>query len=536
MMFDTLICNGTLVDGTGAGARQADLGIRNEVIADIGDLGDATADRIVDATGQVVAPGFIDIHTHSDLTLLAEPHGLSKILQGVTTEVTGNCGYSPFPISPARTETLRETLSSVFGDAVPWTWQDLEGYRQAATEIGLAINIAPLVGHSAVRGMVVGFEDRPATADEIRAMNYQVDQAMAQGAFGFSTGLTLPPSAYGDTAEIIALTEAMARWPGRIYTSHIRCWSGYHITGVQEAVDIGLATGVPVQVAHMAVNDPRHWGEADTVIEVCEDAVKSGHDVTFDVYPYDASSSGFSQCMPTWAQSGGPAALLSRIRTPATRRQIRDDMLEEGLFRGWPWLWDRLLVSTTHTEAAKPYEGLTIQEAAHEMNLEPVDAALTLMELDDARLTIIFFYRTEEDMCAFLTHPLGMMGSDGLALTPGTRVGAGRPHPRSYGAHARVLGRYVREQSILTLEEAVYKMSGQVADRLLLRDRGRLQPGYKADIAVFDPETVADRATFEDPHQFAAGVSHVFVNGALAVNNGAYVGSRTGQVLAASQS
>ena len=284
----------------------------------------------------------------------------------------------------------------------------------------------------------------------------------------------------------------------------------------------------------MAVNDPRHWGEADTVIQVCEDAVASGHDVTFDVYPYDASSSGFSQCMPTWAQSGGLGALLSRIRTPATRQQIRDDMLAEGLFRGWPWLWDRLLVSTAHTEAAKPYEGLTLQEVADEMNLEPVDAALTLMDLDDARLTIIFFYRTEGDMCAFLTHPLGMMGSDGLALTPGTRVGGGRPHPRSYGAHARVLGRYVREQSILTLEQAVYKMSGQVAERLCLRDRGQLQSGHKADVVVFNPDTVADCATFEDPHQFAAGISHVLVNGTLAVDNGAYTGSRTGQVLEAS--
>ncbi len=532
-MFDTLIRNGMLVDGTGAAPRPGDLGIRDAVIADIGDLGHAVAMQTIDAAGQVVAPGFIDIHTHSDLALLAEPYGLSKVLQGVTTEVTGNCGYSPFPVVPACMDTLRATLSSIFGDAVPWTWQDLAGYRQAATEIGLSINIAPLVGHSAVRGMVVGFADRPATADEITAMRYQVDQAMAQGAFGLSTGLTLPPSAYGDTAEIIALTEAMARWPGRIYTSHIRCWAGYHITGVQEAVDIGIATGVPVQVAHMAVNDPRYWGEADTVIQVCEDAVMSGHDVTFDVYPYDASSSGFSQCLPTWAQADGPAALLARIRTPAIREDIRHDMLQEGLFRGWPWLWDRLLIGTTHTVAAKPYEGLTIQEAAHEMNLEPVDAALTLMDLDDARLTVIFFYRTEEDMCTFLTHPLGMMGSDGFALTPGTRVGSGRPHPRSYGAHARILGRYVREKPILTLEEAVYKMSGQVADRLCLRDRGRLQPGYKADIAVFDPDTVTDHATFENPHQLATGISHVFVNGTLAVDNGTYTDSRTGQVLEA---
>ena len=353
-MFDTRIRNGLLVDGTGAKPYLGDVGIKDGTIAGIGDLGHTNATNMVDAVGQVVSPGFIDIHTHSDLTLLAEPQGMSKVMQGVTTEVTGNCGFRPFPVSTDRTEELRAALSSIFGDSVPWTWQDLAGYRQAVSEIGLSINIAPLVGHSAVRGMIVGFEDRVATDNEIEAMQYQIDLAMEQGAVGFSTGLTLPPSAYGDITEIIALSKAMARWPGRIYTSHIRCWAGYHVKGVQEAIDIGIAAGVPVQVAHMAVNDPRHWGEADTVIKVCEDAVAAGHDITFDVYPYAASSSGFSQCIPTWAQSGGPSALLARIRNPETRLDIRRDMLKEGLFRGWPWLWDRLLISTTHCDATKP--------------------------------------------------------------------------------------------------------------------------------------------------------------------------------------
>ncbi len=531
MIFDTLIRNGLLVDGTGAKAFHGDVGIQDGKITGMGALAGAAAPSAIDAAGQVVAPGFIDIHTHSDLTLLAEPLGMSKVMQGVTTEVIGNCGYSPFPVSRECTEALRGTLSSIFGDAVPWTWRDLGGYREAVAEIGLSINIAPLVGHSAVRGMIVGFEDRPASADAIRAMQYQVELAMEQGAVGFSTGLTLPPSTYGDTAEIISLTRAMARWPGRIYTSHIRCWAGYHVKGVQEAIDIGMATGVPVQVAHMAVNDPRHWGEADTVIRVCEDAVAAGHDVTFDVYPYAASSSGFSQCIPTWAQSGGPSALLARIRDPHTRRTIRDDMLREGLFRGWPWLWDRLLISTTHTAVAKPYEGMTMEEAAHVLDVEPVDASLTLMDLDEARLGVVFFYRTEEDMQTFLRHPLGMMGSDGYALTPGTRLDTGKPHPRSYGAHARVLGRYVRQEPILTLEEAVFKMSGQVAARLGLGDRGRLQEDCRADIVVFDPDTVADQATFQDPHQFATGISHVLVDGIPVVSQGRHTGQRPGAVL-----
>lgn len=530
-MFDIRIQNGLLVDGTGGEPYLGDVGVVGSQITGVGDLGSKGASYVIDAEGQVVAPGFIDIHTHSDLTLLAEPKGMSKVMQGVTTEVTGNCGYSPFPVSSEGVDDLRSAMSSIFGDSVPWTWQDLAGYRQVVTEIGSSINIAPLVGHSAVRGLVVGFEDRTASPDEISDMQYQVDKAMDQGAVGFSTGLTLPPSAYGDTSEIIALTKAMARWPGRIYTSHIRCWAGYHIKGVQEAIDIGIAAGVPVQVAHMAVNDPHHWGEAETVIRVCEDAVTAGHDVTFDVYPYAASSSGFSQCIPTWAQSGGPSALLARIRNYKDRKAIRDDMLKEGLFRGWPWLWDRLLISTTHTEAAKPYEGMSIQEAAQTLDMEPVDAALALMDLDDAKLGIIFFYRTEEDMKAFLRHPLGMMGSDGYALTPGLRIDAGKPHPRSYGAHARVLGRYVRQEPILAMEEAVFKMSGQVAERLGLKDRGRLREGGKADIAVFDPDTVQDQATFENPLQFATGISHVLVNGVAVVDKGEHTGQQPGQVL-----
>ena len=530
-MFDILITNGLVVDGTKQPATKLDIGIQGDHITAIDHLNGAEAKRFIDATRLVVSPGFIDIHTHSDLTLLAEPQGMSKVHQGVTTEVSGNCGYSPFPISPERTHLLRDTLSSIFADAVDWTWTDLNGYRDVVARQGVGINIAPLVGHSAIRGTTVGFEDRPASPEEVKLMQRLAAEAMDQGAFGLSTGLTLPPSAYGDTQEIVALAETMAAYPDRFYTSHIRAWAGNHIKGVAEAIDIGRQARVPVQVSHMAVNDPLHWGEADTVITVCEAAVADGIDVTFDVYPYAASSSGFSQCIPTWAQSGGQDALLARIRDPGSRRAIRADMLKHGLFRGWPWLWDRLQVSTAHTPEVRPYEGLTMQQVAELMNVDPVDAALTLMDLDEAKLTVIFFYRTEEDMRAFLRHPLGMMGSDGLALAPGDKLGQGKPHPRSYGAHARVLGRYVRQEPVLSLEEAVYKMSGQVADRLGLRDRGRIAVGQVADVAIFDPETVIDRADFSDPHQYATGIQYVLVNGELALDGGVHTGVLAGQML-----
>ena len=533
-MFDILIRGGAVADGSGTPLFPADIGIERDRITAVEPLPGAAAARIINASGLVVAPGFIDIHTHSDLTLLADGRGMSKVCQGVTTEVCGNCGYSPFPIPADRRPLLQGILSSIYGDAVEWTWTDLAGYRARATAQGIGINLAPLVGHSAIRGSVVGFEDRPAASEELHRMGRVLQETLEQGAFGFSTGLTLPPSAYGDEAEIVALARTLAGYPGRFYTSHIRAWAGYHVRGVEEAVDIGRAAGVPVQVSHMSINDPKHWGEAASVIEVCERAAASGADVTFDVYPYAASSSGFSQCFPTWAQSGGLDALAARLRDPESRARIRAAMLAEGLFRGWPWLWDRLRVSATHSPATRPYEGLTIQQTAAALAMEPIDAALFLMEADDARLEVIFYYRTEEDMRAFLRHPLAMVGSDGLAIAPGGRLGAGKPHPRSYGAQARVLGRYVREAHVLSLEEAVHKMSGKVADRLGLRDRGRVRRGQAADLVVFDPATVVDRADFENPHQYPAGIEFVLVNGRVAVERGEHTGVAAGRVLAAS--
>jgi N-acyl-D-amino-acid deacylase len=533
-VFDILIRGGSIADGSGAPRFAADVGIEGDRITAVEPLARAEAVRTIEAGGLVVAPGFIDIHTHSDLTLLADGRGLSKVRQGVTTEVCGNCGYSPFPVPLERREQLAGTLSSIYSDAVEWTWTDLAGYRARAAAQGIGMNVAPLVGHSAIRGAVVGFEDRPADRDELRAMRRLLEATLEQGAFGFSTGLTLPPSAYGDTAEIVELARALSRYRGRFYTSHIRGWAGYHVRGVEEAVDVGRAGGVPVQVSHMSINDPNHWGEAPTVIAVCERAAAAGLDVTFDVYPYAASSSGFNQCLPTWAQSGGLEALVARLRDATSRARVRAAMLEEGLFRGWPWRWDRLRVSAAHTAAARPYEGLTIEQAAAALGLEPIDAALWLMDADDGRLEVIFYYRTEGDMRAFLRHPLGMVGSDGLAIAASGRLGSGKPHPRSYGAHARVLGRYVREEGVLALEEAVHKMSGKVADRLGLADRGRVRRGQAADLVLFDPAAVADRADFDDPHQYAAGVEYVLVNGRLTIERGEHTGAAAGRVLEAS--
>ena len=533
-MFDLLIVGGTVVDGTGAQTYPADVAVNGDRIAAIGNLHHAEARRVIDASGKIVTPGFIDMHTHSDLTMRADARGWSKLRQGVTTDVTGNCGMTPYPVAddPDRARILKESLFAI-ADDMDWGWHDLHGYREALHAQGIAINLAPLVGHSAIRGAAMGFGEEPATPDSVATMSRLLAEALDHGAFGLSTGLTLPPSSYGDTDEVVAIARTLARRPGRLYCSHVRGDTVAGPTGMREALEIGRRADVPVHLAHMAVNDPRRWGTASDVMAEIDEAVVAGVDVTCDVYPYAASSSGFSQCLPGWAQSGGRLDTVARLRDPATRARVREDMEANGLLAGWPWHWDRLMICRVVHPEWRYTEGMTFADLAAARGIAPVDAALDLMVADEGRVQIIFFYRTEEDMRTFLRHPRSMVGSDGSALTADGPTGGGRPHPRNYGAAARILGRYVRETPVLSLEDAVHRMTGKVADRLGLRDRGRIRAGCAADIAVIDAHHVIDHATFDAPHQYATGIPWVVVNGAVAVAEGEPTGIHRGRVLAA---
>ena len=530
-MYDIIISNGVIVDGSGKNSFSADIAIFDGKICKIDKNINGEAKKYIDANNSFVVPGFIDIHTHSDISLYIDSRGMSKVKQGVTTDVTGNCGYSPFPVNNLTKKDHQSNLNSIYGEEIDWQWSNLNEYRKCLENNGLGINIAPLVGHSAVRSTVMGFKERSASLDDIRQMKYLLDESMDQGAFGFSTGLTLPPSAYADTEEIVQLTSVLKNYNKRFYTSHIRAWAGFHKSGVEEAVNIGMKCHVPVQVSHMAINDPKHWGEADQVIEICENAVVDGFDVTFDVYPYTASSSGFSQCFPIWSQSGGLDHLVQRLKNPSTRKQIKHDMLDEGLFRGWPWMWDKLVVASVNNSDLQEFEGLNFESIGEKFNLAPIDAALELMFLDNARLRILFFYRTENDMKSFLAHPLGMLGSDGLAIINEGILGKGKPHPRSYGAHTRVLEKYVRDENLLSLENAIFKMSGQIASRLGFKDRGLIKNNYWADICIFRFENIHEKATYDDPHQYSEGMDYVIVNGEVVLNQGISTGILPGKVL-----
>lgn len=526
MHVDLLFKNATLVDGTGEPARLASVAVQDGRVVGVGEIGAERAHRVIDADGLVLCPGFIDIHTHSDVSVVLDAACQSKILQGVTTEVTGNCSFSPFPIEPKRL-TLHEDHLHRIGDGVPpLIWTDLDGYAEVIGENPPALNIAPLIGHGTVRVAVMGVDQREPSPDELEAMRQLVARDLDQGAFGFSTGLTHVPSAYGDESEVTELVKVVASRDG-LYATHSRNSGGGEFGSVEEALRTAIAAGARLEYSHAAINHPDRWGRAGEVVALIEEARERGLDVGFDVYPYDASSSSLTQYLPPWVQDGGTEAMRHRLADPDTLERAEHE-LAAGWFGGIPWHWDRVLISRTGP-GDEWCVGMTIEEAAASRSMSP--AAFTLKVCIDHGndAGVVLFYRTEEDMTTFLGHPLSVVGSDGSAVP--LDQGYRRPHPRGFGTYPRVLGRYVREQGLLSLPEAVRKMTGEVAARLQLPDRGVVRPGTVADLVVFDPETVIDTATFTDPARAPIGVHHVVVNGELAVDGGDQTPVRSGRLL-----
>jgi N-acyl-D-aspartate/D-glutamate deacylase len=527
--FDLLVRGASILDGNGSPPRAGDLGVRDGQIAALGVIPeDATAARVLDGADQVVCPGFIDVHTHSDVSLLLDGAGESKVFQGVTTEVVGNCSFSAFPLNLShRRELHADHLARIGDDPVALEWTDLDSYARVLERSGIAINIAPQVGHGTVRVAAMGVEDRPPTDAELAVMQRLVAEAMEQGAFGLSTGLTHVPSAYGNTDEVVALVTVAARFGGH-YATHARAGYGWHFRAVDEAVEIGRRSGGRVEFSHVAINDPARWRQHAAVIERFERGRDEGVDIVYDVYPYAASSSSLTQYLPGWVQAGGTQAMAERLSDPTTRERAGTE-LAAGWFGGIPWLWDRVVVSRAGDPSDTTSAGQSLAALAEQQDVPPEELVLRLCESRGNAVQVVLFYRTEEDMQAFLRHPLSVVGSDGSAI-PFAR-GDEQPHPRNYGASARVLGRYVRELGVLDLATAVHKMTGRAAERMGIRDRGLLREGMAADLVVFEPARVADRATFEDPCQPPDGITCVVVNGEIVVENGRETPARPGRVL-----
>jgi N-acyl-D-amino-acid deacylase len=527
-MLDILIKNGLVVDGTGKPAFKADVGIAAGRIALVAEGIEQETKRTIQAPGLYLAPGFIDPHTHSDLTLLADPRAESKIHQGVTTEVIGNCGFSPAPLLGAAVEEVRAEAELLGIDV---TWTSVAEYLECLRHPGITVNVVPLVGHNTVRGSVLGYDDVQPEPAKQAEMERLVADAMEQGARGLSTGLFYPPGFYARTEEVINLARVAAHHGG-IYASHIRSESDLLLEAVAEAIEIGEQAEINVEVAHLKLAGYHNWGDVDRLIVMLEEARARDVRLGCDQYPYNASSTWLAAMLPYWAQAGGAKATAERLGSPDVRAQLRKDWEEnrvEWEDRGGVRDWTDILVSECDTRPE--VLGKSIAEIAAAEGKDPLEAAFDLIVVSKGQVGCVWFDQSEENVRTLMRHPMVVVGSDGSSMSPHGVLGQRRPHPRSYGTFPRVLGRYVREEKVLSLEEAVKKMTSVTAERFDLTDRGVIREGSWADLVLFDPQTVTDRATFTDPHQYPVGIPYVVVNGVVVIDQGQHTGALPGQVL-----
>lgn len=529
--FDLIIRSGTVIDGTGSEPFVSDVGIRGERIVAIGDLHAASAPCTLEAAGLCVAPGFIDIHTHSDISLLYNPQQTSALSQGITTQVVGNCGIAMGLVTEEPIFAYERRWLAPYGIRVTWGGR-LSRFYERVQEQGSATHIIPQVAHGTLRKRVMGMERRPPTPAELGRMRELMEQAIEDGAWGFSTGLEYAPGSYAKTDEIIELAKVAARY-GLFYSTHLRDEADGLIEAVQEALRIGEEAGIRVQLSHHKADGERSWGLVQRTLQMVEEARARGLDVMLDQYPYDAYlTSLLTGILPDWATEGGPDAVVERLRNTAMRQQI----ITEILARHPDWdsttegsHWERVVIAVARNN--RDLQGKSILRIARERHCHPVDAVLDILIEEHTFVSAARFTLSEEDVRTVLRHPLTMIGSDAIATAPMGKMSVDRVHPRNYGTFPRVLGRYVRELRVLSLPEAVHKMTGLPAQRLGLHDRGVLHEGAIADITVFNPLTVQDTATFAEPHQLPLGIEYVLVRGKVALEHGAPTGVLAGEVL-----
>jgi N-acyl-D-amino-acid deacylase len=536
----TLITNARIVDGTGAPAREGDVLLEDETIAAVG-LASARADTVVDARGMVVAPGFIDMHSHSDFSLPDDPLAPAKVLQGVTTEVVGNCGMGVFPSNERVDELYARFGKLIFGEQARKGFATLDQFRTHLRDVGPSVNAACLVPHGNVRTHVMALAERAPSAAELRAMEGLVEDAMNDGAFGLSTGLVYAPGAFAKTDELISLAKVTAT-RGGIYASHIRDEGARLVESVAEAIEVGRRSGASVQISHHKAAGITAWGKVKTTLAMVDRARAEGIDVHSDVYPYTAGSTVLAAILVSpWVWDGTAEEALARLRDPVVRERLRREHTERLLavaklppaLRFVPRRWvarlvfalgERWLVLSSLRRRAE-YEGLTVGQVARRRKQPTFDAMLDLLVEEELGVVAIAHMMRERDVQTVMRHPQTMIGTDGFP----TREG--KPHPRLYGTYPRMLERYVRERHVLTLEDAVRRMTALPARKLGLVRRGTLATGHAADVVVFDADRVHDRATFRDPRRAPTGICHVFVNGVWTVRDGKHTGARAGRVL-----
>jgi N-acyl-D-amino-acid deacylase len=534
--YETIIKGGRIVDGSGNPWYKGDIAVIEGKIACIARCLVPEADQVINATGLVVAPGFIDAHSHADSSTLFYREMESVVAQGITTVVAGQCGSSIAPVNPDLREELEKRWAGWLPPEIEFgiTWTSFEEYLREEEKEGLGANVAHLVGHGAVRIASMGFEARAPTTGELDAMRGHVSEAMESGAYGLSTGLIYPPGIFAETLEIVELAKVAARYGG-VYDTHIRGEGKTLMESLGEAIAIGKEAGIPVQISHHKAATKSFWGKSVDTLNLLEKTRSEGVDITVDQYPYKAGSTSLVTCLPPWAHEGGMERLLERLKDPGLRQKMQGD-IEDGL-PGWENFagelgWQNVYVTRVRTDGNKYAEGknlLEIQE--HRGDADPYISLFDLILEEEGAAGMVIFAMDEEDVLRIMRHPLQMVGTDSGASGTTGFMRRGKPHPRGYGTYPRVLGKYVRESGTLTLEEAIRKMTSFPAQRFGLQSRGLLKPGMVADIVAFNPDTVIDTATYEEPHQLPKGVEHVIVNGEITVQSSEPQGTLAGRTL-----
>jgi N-acyl-D-amino-acid deacylase len=528
--YDIVITNGRIIDGAGSPWYSGDIGIRDGKIAVIGNLSAAPRARTIDAHAMVVAPGFIDMLGQSELTVLVDPRLPSKIFQGITTEITGE-GSSVAPLSDALIREEHETYD-YYG--ITPDWRTFREYFSRLEKQHVGINIASYVGATQVRAMVLGAADVQPALAQLEQMKELVRQAMRDGAVGVSTSLEYPPAPYAKTEELIALAQ-QASAAGGIYATHMRNESDAILPAIDEALRIAREARIPVEIWHIKVAGKENWGRMPEVIAKINAARAGGTDVTADTYAYTAWSNGMSAFIPPWAHDGGTSKLIQRLKDPTTRARIRKDLLTPS--KDWDNEWqeiagpDQVLICTVKDPKLLPLQGKTLAEIAKLWNKDPMDALFDLLIADNAFPQVAVFGMSEPDVALALQQPWVSLDNDSSGASPEGILGRDHPHPRAYGTFPRILRKYVREEHKLTLEDAIRKFSALPAQRLRLEGRGLLRAGMWADVVIFDPATVRDLATFDNPNQLSEGMAYVLVNGAPVIDNGKMTGALPGKVL-----
>lgn len=530
-MHDLVLKNAKIVDGTGGPWFRGDVAVNGATISKIGRLQDVEAARVIDLEGKVLSPGFIDPHSHADI-IATSVNPENEIFQGVTTQVTGNCGKSNAPVNPGTLDLLKKYLAAYTPSGVDlkWNWTSLGSWLDIIDRQGYVTDLGVLIGQGTIRMAVMGMSDMDPTPGQMAEMERLVAESMEQGALGLSTGLIYPPGSFTKTDELVRLCRIVAAYGG-IYTSHIRSEGAEELAAVNEALEIGRQSGCKVQISHHKVTHPYDGWSSETLGRI-ERARAEGIDATFDVYPYTAGYTQITTLVPKWATVGGVDAMLERLRDPAQRTRVMEDMSRD--VKGWENFakaagWDGLFISSTKVD--RSVEGKSIRQIAEEKGKDCTEALLDIILTENAEASVIVWAQSEDDHEKIITHPLSMIGSDGFSCSYSEPRLQGKPHPRCLGTFPRVLGHYVREKKLLKLETAVWKMTGFTAQRFGLQDRGLVKEGFLADFVVFDPGKIIDKSTFEDPFQKPEGIDYVIKSGEVVVEKNRFSGEILGKTV-----